>query len=222
MQGQQFSHNSSGFPTVECSSNTDFLLIGVDFLSLLLLTASMSEKTSSAVRQYLLSLSSPEALVDEAAVKAAEKKVAGASDPLDKLLAISELEALRNPDTAGLRAEFVAVAKEFSDSKNISPASWKSMGVGDDVLREAGIISGTPKATPRSHQRTRVSQDEVRATIPTQGSFSLAQLSDMSGATTATVTKVVKDLVADGKVVELGPDKDHSGRGRAPMMYRKA
>ena len=41
-----------------------------------------------------------------------------------------------------LEAEFVKVAKSYSDSKSISYASWRDVGVPASTLKEAGISRG--------------------------------------------------------------------------------
>ena len=43
------------------------------------------------------------------------------------------------PDVTGPENEFVSVAKEFSERKNITPAQWKQFGVPEEVLARAGI-----------------------------------------------------------------------------------
>jgi uncharacterized protein YicC (UPF0701 family) len=45
-------------------------------------------------------------------------------------------------DLAKLEAEFVKVAKAYSQRKGIEYASWRELGVAADVLRRAGIGRG--------------------------------------------------------------------------------
>ena len=67
--------------------------------------------------------------------------------PLDELLLIqerrdleAELAAKSNAiDMDALEAEFVGVAKSYSDSKSISYASWRDVGVPASTLKQAGI-----------------------------------------------------------------------------------
>lgn len=42
-------------------------------------------------------------------------------------------------DLTTLEAEFVKVAKSYSERKGIEYASWRELGVGADVLKKAGI-----------------------------------------------------------------------------------
>jgi uncharacterized protein YicC (UPF0701 family) len=77
---------------------------------------------------------------------AIDTELASAS-PLDELLLVQErrdltdeLAAMSNEiDMDALEAEFVKVAKSYSDSKSISYASWRDVGVPANVLKQAGI-----------------------------------------------------------------------------------
>jgi uncharacterized protein YicC (UPF0701 family) len=77
---------------------------------------------------------------------AIESELAHAS-PMDELLLVqerrdldAELEAMSNTiDMGALEAAFVEVAKSYSDSKKISYASWRDVGVAASVLKQAGI-----------------------------------------------------------------------------------
>ena len=77
---------------------------------------------------------------------AIEVELASAS-PLDELLLVqerrdleAELAAKSNAiDMDALESEFVNVAKSYSDSKSISYASWRDVGVPASTLKRAGI-----------------------------------------------------------------------------------
>jgi hypothetical protein len=77
---------------------------------------------------------------------AIDSELASAS-PLDELLLIqerrdleAELAAKSNAiDMDALETEFVGVAKSYSDSKAISSASWRDVGVPASTLKRAGI-----------------------------------------------------------------------------------
>jgi len=79
-------------------------------------------------------------------LEAVEVELASAS-PLDELLLVqerrdleAELAAKSNAiDMDALEAEFVKVAKSYSDSKSISYASWRDVGVPASTLKRAGI-----------------------------------------------------------------------------------
>jgi len=75
-----------------------------------------------------------------------DAELASAS-PLDELLLVQErrdldAELAAKSDTIdmdALEAEFVKVAKSYSDSKSISYASWRDVGVSKRTLEAAGI-----------------------------------------------------------------------------------
>lgn len=77
---------------------------------------------------------------------AVDQELASAG-PLDELLLVqerSDLEAelaskSKAVDMGALEAEFVNVAKSYSDSKSISYASWRQVGVPASTLKRAGI-----------------------------------------------------------------------------------
>ena len=54
------------------------------------------------------------------------------------------------------------------------------------------------------------------------GPFTITDVIEALGGTTMTVSKVVGDLVATGRLRKLGPDPQHTGRGRAPILYERA
>lgn len=80
---------------------------------------------------------------------AIDVEMASAS-PLDELLLVqerrdltAELAGMSNEiDMEVLEAEFVKVAKSYSDSKSISYASWRDVGVPANVLKHADISRG--------------------------------------------------------------------------------
>lgn len=82
-------------------------------------------------------------------LSAIETELASAS-PLDELLLIqerrdleAELAAKSNAiDMDALEADFIEVAKSYSDSKAISYASWRDVGVPASVLKRADIGRG--------------------------------------------------------------------------------
>lgn len=73
-----------------------------------------------------------------------------AANPVDELLLVqerrdlqAELEAMSNTiDMEAREAAFVDVAKSYSESKKISYASWRDVGVAPSVLKRAGIGRG--------------------------------------------------------------------------------
>ena len=71
--------------------------------------------------------------------------------PLDELLLVQERSNLEAElaakshaiDMNALEADFVTVAKSYSDSKSISYASWRQVGVPASTLKRAGITRST-------------------------------------------------------------------------------
>ena len=69
------------------------------------------------------------------------------ASPIDELLLVQERRDLRSElesmsdiiDMKPLEAEFVALAKSYSQSKQISYQSWRDVGVEASVLKAAGI-----------------------------------------------------------------------------------
>jgi hypothetical protein len=72
------------------------------------------------------------------------------ADPLDELRLIQErrnltqeLESMGSGvDLSALEAEFVKIAKSYSERQGISYATWRDVGVEASVLKAAGITRG--------------------------------------------------------------------------------
>lgn len=82
-------------------------------------------------------------------LEAVETELASAS-PMDELLLVQERRDLEGElaaksnaiDMDALEAQFVTVAKSYSDNKSISYASWRDVGVPARTLKDAGITRG--------------------------------------------------------------------------------
>jgi hypothetical protein len=80
---------------------------------------------------------------------AIEEKL-GSADALQRLQLVQERRDLqaeldrtsRASDLTNLEADFVKVAKGYSDRKGISYSAWREVGVPSDVLGRAGITRG--------------------------------------------------------------------------------
>lgn len=177
-----------------------------------------SRTAEDAVRSYLLWLEDPGQLRDQEAIDVATAAAGAASDPIERLRALAQLEALQSVDGESYRAGFVQHANQWAETAGVSEAAFRTIGVSAQDLRDAGISA--TKAPGTSRRRTRVSPDAVRAALP-DGSFRIAEIEERSGASTATVRKVITEMISEGSVVDLGPDQEHAGRGRAPLLYRK-
>lgn len=182
----------------------------------------------SAVRLYLQWLQDPASVVDQGAVQRAEAEVSRAGDPLAKLHALADLDHARQADGERITADFVSQAKAYADSESIPVSAFQQVGVPADVLVKAGLQAarrGGPRRTSASggsRQRApQVSSDQIKAaalSLPKQ--FTLADVTDRAGGgSPATVRKAVEDLVREGRAARLGPKENHSGRGRAPIVY---
>lgn len=77
-----------------------------------------------------------------------DTSLANETDPLRKLDLVQakirkqqELAELEQPtDIAAIEADFVRVAKRYSESKDLSPEAWLELGVPKAVLKRAGIV----------------------------------------------------------------------------------
>ncbi len=172
----------------------------------------------NSVRSYLLWLDDPSKLRDQSAIESTRAAIERETDPIQRLKAISRLEALEAVDGEVYRLAFVQHAKTWASANGVSADAFSQLGVGAKELRAAGLAGRG--ANGKTSRRTRVSPETVRNSLP-EGPFRIADIESRSGASTATVRKVVLALVAEGKVVDLGPDQSHTGRGRAPLKYRK-
>ena len=182
----------------------------------------------AAVRQYLLWITAPDSLRDEGRVAELESTAAAASDPIEKLKALSALEDAKTVDGDRLRADFVAHARDYVAGEGIRVDAFRTMGVSDDVLRDAGLLGGPPSRSsapsaarrPSGNRRMpRLNLDDVEKAIP-DGEFKLADLATAIDRETATTRNYLIRLVGDGKVTEVG--EDASGRGKPAKIYRRS
>ena len=175
-----------------------------------------------AVRAYLQFLEDPESVRDHTAIAEATERSQSAQDPLERLKALSTLQALETIDGSSYRAGFVAAAAGWAKENAVTAEAFATLGVTDDVLADAGLITTKPRsaASKTTKRRTRVSPDAVKAAMPSDA-FTIAELEAASGASTATVRKVIAEMTQNGSLKDLGPKLDHSGRGRAPLLFRK-
>jgi len=175
----------------------------------------------TAVRSYLQWLDDPTSVRDHAAIEEAKAAAEQAADPLDRLKALSTLQELEAGDGERFRADFVANAAEWAAKNSVTPEAFEQLGVPCEVLADAGLATESVRAIRKAGgRRTRVSPDTVRDSVPS-GKFTIADLEAASGASTATVRKVISEMIAAGELRNLGPDREHSGRGRAPLLFSK-
>jgi hypothetical protein len=182
------------------------------------------------IRRYLDYLEDPSILRDDDAIAAAERAATEAEDKIERLRALSELERLKDPSADDLHAEFVAAAKAWADEQAVTAGAFMALGVPPGVLAEAGFSIPGHESVGRTTRRqastgTRspgVSIDEVRAAVPAEGTFTVRELRERSGASPGTVRKAMAGLLDDGTVVDRGPDASWDGPGRVPTLYERA
>jgi hypothetical protein len=183
----------------------------------------------TAVRQYLLYLDDPAQLRDEAEVQTKTQAVDAAVDPIDKLKALAELERVSKIDEGALRDGFVAHAKAWADQAGIPASGFRELKVPDEVLRAAGFElppgrRGRSAGSSGGRQRAKaVPVEEIKSYVLAQtGTFLLADIMNGIGGSQATVRKALDELIDAGQVTKLGPVPNYTGRGRAPIHYRRA
>lgn len=174
-----------------------------------------------AVRQYMRFLDDPKSLVDEDNVQKANQKVVDAIDPIDKLVALGELERVSKVDENPLRAGFVAHAKAWAEKAQVPVSSFQQLKVPADVLREAGFDVAVDSRSTRPPGRAKSVPIEqiVPEVLKLKGPFIQTDIIGKIGGSPATVRKAVDQLIAEGQVKNLGASPDHAGRGRAPIQY---
>lgn len=177
----------------------------------------------AAVRQYLLFLQDPEQVIDRAEVARLEAAAAEANDPIEKLKALSQLERARSADGETFKNNFIAHARRWSEANGVAGASFRQLGVGESVLRAAGLIEsrGTIRGGGFERQRAKgVTAETIKEHILTRTDrFTMSQVADVAGGSPMTLRKAFEELVRGRKVTKLGPDTTYRGRGRAPILY---
>ena len=121
------------------------------------LALKVGRERGQIVRRYLKAIESAKPrrgrpVTPEGLRKSIEKidaDLATEKDPLRKLDLVQskikkqkDLEDFESPiDMVALENEFIRVAKDYNDSKELSPEAWLELGVPREVLRRAGILS---------------------------------------------------------------------------------
>lgn len=193
----------------------------------------MTTSPEQAVRRYLAWIEDPDSAVDHEAVEAAETAFAAATDPIAKLHAAAARERAAAADVSAIEHDFVVHAKAYADAEQIPPSAFEALGVGADVLKQAGFAVAGPRGrrrsasspapirssgAPRAAQVSVAAIKSVAVQMPKQ--FTLGQLADKAGGgSPVTVRKAVDELIAEGRAAKLGPAPDHQGPGRAPTLY---
>jgi len=190
-------------------------------------TTTPAPDAEDTVRRFMLFIEDPSQLIDQAAVDKYTKAVADATDPIDKLKAMADLDKAKNIDEGPLRDGFVKVAKAYADAEGLPTTVFQHMKVSDDVLKDAGFEITTPTKTLRTRNGTErqraksVPLDDIKAWIgKTTSTFILNDVISGIGGSPATVRLAITEMTADGKVENLGVLPNYTGRGRAPLHYQ--
>lgn len=184
-----------------------------------------SSTTEQAVRSYLTALSDPSSLVDEEQIAALDQKLRDTDDHLERVMVRQQLMEARRPSVERAEDAFVTHAKAWADEHGVAAPAFAEEGVPAAVLRRAGfnVAGGRGRPAGRSKRggprRSRVTVDQIRAAIP-KGTFTVKMLEDASGASVASVRKVISEELAAGRIKSQGADPDHRGPGRAPTLYK--
>lgn len=184
--------------------------------------ATKTQTRDEPIRRYLQYLSDPSSIIDRDRVADLQAKLDASSDAVERLTLRQQLDEARSGDDTAVRDAFVTHAKAWADDHGVSAGAFQAEGVPRDVLADAGLIAkrGRKTRAPRS----RVTADDVRKALPRKKTerVTVNSLAAKTGASVGTVRAVVKEEVEAGRLREVGSDPDHSGPGRAPILYAKA
>jgi hypothetical protein len=191
------------------------------------MSVTQKRNAESAVRLYLLYLEDPSKLRDETEIQKKTRAVRDATDPIDKLKALAELERVAMIHEEPFREGFVQHAKAWATEQGVPTSAFQELKVPDDTLRQAGFDvprarrRGRGTATPEGRPRAKaVPVQDIKTYILNQkGTFVLTDVMSGIGGSQATVRKAVDELIEAGLVEKLGPVPGYSGRGRAPLQY---
>lgn len=190
-----------------------------------------TDLAEDAVRRYLEFLADPSSAVDGRRVAELERQLADSTDVIAKLKLYGDLDRARQGDVAELRSAFARHARAWAQRNDVGVEAFRALGVSDIALAESGFDLGRStasrsKAAPsvkpaRAPRSSNVSASTIRSAILARsGTFTLARIMSDAGGSPGTIRKVVDELEATGKVRNEGADPDHSGRGRAPHLFR--
>jgi len=179
--------------------------------------AGISEDVAKTFVRAVEGLKNPQSLVDSKQIADLQATIKTAKEgSIEALAATLALAKVRVPDTSGIEQEAVSSLRAILKAIPLSEDAAKALGVPQRIVDQAMRNTGNSSAPSKPRAR-RTSAAEIEAAIlATKGSF---KISDIEVGSSASVTKVVKDLVIAKKVTEEGPDPKHSGRGRAPNLF---
>jgi hypothetical protein len=188
----------------------------------------MPVNSEEAVRNFLAYLADPTSIVDQPKIDALNAAVKAEKDPLAKVILMSDLDRAQNVDASVVRGDFIIHAAEWARANSVTNGAFQQMGVPNDVLAAAGLLGkkGRGKAKgpsgPRGTRAPGVRSEGIRAAISAKaGVFTISEVARDTGATVATVTKVVNAMVDEGTLKNLGQAEKTGARGRAPVQFSK-
>lgn len=183
----------------------------------------MTKAQEEAVSNYLTAVNYPDRLKDDKRLKELQKASEATTDVLEEAKLVAEYDRLDNIKPENFEQGLIEHGKAWADANDVTAKVLHVMGVSDDVLIKAGfeITRSRPKAAQPKQGSKRVSRDHVVEVVKGQGEpFVLSTIADVSGASLATVRKVVGSLEESGDVKNLGDDPNHTGRGASPKLYQ--
>jgi hypothetical protein len=185
-----------------------------------------TDTAESAVRRYLTYLEDPSKLVDAATVKKLEAAAAKATDPLERLRALTALSTAKAPESEQLEEAFIQHAETWAKAEGIPVSSFAAMKVPKRVLDAAfnsngGARRGRKPAGAVKGRRPRSSAVDVEnSLLGMQGEFTVRDAIEASGASPVTIKNAIERLEAQGKVQIAG--ERAGARGRAARTWTVA
>jgi hypothetical protein len=187
------------------------------------------DNIDETIRQYLRYVSDPNSLVDSDKVAELEAAAERTDDLLERLRIYSELGQLSAVDVDAIKAKFIKKAGAWAKQNGVSVEAFRRMNVPEDVLVAAKLqqkVRGARRAssaTPgnATKRRSRVTSDTILSLVPDSGDFTVKSIAEASGASDATVRKVLLALEEQRKVTQIGTERSAGARGRGAAVYRR-
>ena len=103
------------------------------------------------------------------------------------------MEQAENVDASNYEHAFVEHALAWADANDVTATAFESEGVPKDVLARAGFA--VKKRGRRRPTSTRISADQIRSAVSRKrGKFTVADITEQTGGSTATVRKVIDEI----------------------------
>lgn len=178
-----------------------------------------------AVRTYLLYVQDPTQLRNDKLIASQIAVVRKATDPIEKLVAIADLERLTDVDEKPLREAFVAQALAWAETNHIPASAFTELGVAPDVLRSAGfkVPQGAQRGKARAKRRRGPSREKVRAAILRWpgDTFVMTDITSAADVNDSVASRVLQSMVKASEVEYLGRQERPVGwKGPTPKIYR--